>query len=59
MRRRALSTLEVSSPSTHRRAVVGVIYFHCGADVLSSGDTSPERIDVDSVSSRTTAVVTQ
>jgi hypothetical protein len=39
--------------------VVRVIYFHCGADVLSSGDTGPERIDNDSVSSRTTAVVTQ
>jgi hypothetical protein len=39
--------------------VVGVFYFHRGADVLSSGDTGPERIDGDSVSSRTTAVVTQ
>jgi hypothetical protein len=39
--------------------VVGVIYFHCGTDFLSSGDMGPERIDGDSVSSRTTAVVTQ
>jgi hypothetical protein len=59
MRWQALTTLEVSSLSTHRRAVVGVFYFHHGADVLSSGDTGPERIDGDSVSSRTTAMVTQ
>jgi hypothetical protein len=37
----------------------GVFYFHRSADVLSSGDTRPERIDDDSVSSRTMAVVTQ
>jgi hypothetical protein len=59
MRWRALSTLEVSSSSTHRRAVVGVFYFHRGADVLSSGDTGPEHIDGDSVSSCMTVVVTQ
>jgi hypothetical protein len=51
--------LEVSSPSTQQRAVVGVIYFHRDADVLSSDDTGPERIDGDSVSSRTMVVVTQ
>jgi hypothetical protein len=51
--------LEVSSPSTHRRAVVEVIYFHRGGDVLSSVDMGPERIDGDSVSSHTMAVVTQ
>jgi hypothetical protein len=39
--------------------VVGVFYFYRGADILSSGDTGPERIDDDSVSSRMTAVVTQ
>jgi hypothetical protein len=59
MRWWALSTLEVSSPSTHRQAVVGVFYFHRGTDVLSSGDMGPERIDGDSVSSHTTTVVTQ
>jgi hypothetical protein len=39
--------------------VVEVFYFHCDADVFSSGDTGPERIDGDSVSSRTTAMVTK
>jgi hypothetical protein len=39
--------------------VVGVFYFHRSTDVLSSGDTGPERIDGDSVSSHTMAVVTQ
>jgi hypothetical protein len=39
--------------------MVGLFYFHRGTDVLSSGDTGPERIDGDSVSSRTMAVVTQ
>jgi hypothetical protein len=39
--------------------VVRVIYFHRGADVLSSSDTGPERIDGDSISSHTMAVVTQ
>jgi hypothetical protein len=37
----------------------GVFYFHRSVDVLSSGDTGPKRIDDDSVSSRTMAVVTQ
>jgi hypothetical protein len=54
-----LSTLEVSSLSTHRRAMVGVFYFHRGTNVLSSSDMGPECIDGDSVSSRTTSVVTQ
>jgi hypothetical protein len=39
--------------------VVRVFYFHRGADVLSSDDTEPERIDGDSDSSRTMVVVTQ
>jgi hypothetical protein len=39
--------------------VVGVIYFHRGADVLSSDDMGPQRIDGDSVSSHTMVVVTQ
>jgi hypothetical protein len=39
--------------------VVGLFYFYRDAVVLSSGDTGPERINGDSVSSRTTAVVTQ
>jgi hypothetical protein len=36
-----------------------VFYFHRGTNVLSSSDMGPECIDGDSVSSRTTSVVTQ
>jgi hypothetical protein len=39
--------------------VLRVLYFHRGTIVLSSGDTGPELIDDDLVSSCTTAVVTQ